>query len=234
MRKDLTLPLAIVVASLVLGGCVNRAAEGTAGSPAQPTPSASAPVSPTGSASAPVSPAASAAVLWPAPADPLGRTVAAGLEPAPKEYLVNHVHTHLDVFVDGVPVTVPAGIGINIADPAVRRFDEPEGSAYGGIDLCNQPCISPLHTHDVSGIIHTESRSPTANTLGEFFIEWNVALTDSCVGELCSPKVIAFYVNGERYTGDPNAIALTDLKEIAIVIGTPPSAIPKTADFSKA
>ena len=74
---------------------------------------------------------------------------------------------------------------------------------------------------------------PEPNTLGQFFTEWGVALTDSCVGEFCSPKPIAFYVDGEPYTGDPAAIELTDQKEIAIVIGTPPAEIPKTADFSK-
>src|SRR3954454_19763068 len=59
--------------------------------------------------------------LWRAPPDPLTRTVAAGLKPEVKEQLAYHVHAHLDVFVDGKPVTVPAGIGINIDDPEVRR-----------------------------------------------------------------------------------------------------------------
>jgi hypothetical protein len=222
MRTPLTLPRAIAVAGLVLAvaGCGDGVGVGSV----QPsTPAAS-------------SPAPAAAVLWPAPPDPLERTVAAGLEPEPKEYLTNHVHAHVDVFVDGQPITIPAGIGINIDDPDVRRFDEPDGSvAYGGIELCAKPCISPLHTHDATGIIHTESKSPEPNTLGQFFTEWGVTLIDSCVGEFCSPaKPIAFYVNGDPYTGDPSAIELTDHKEIAIVIGTPPPEIPKTADFSKA
>jgi hypothetical protein len=41
-------------------------------------------------------------------------------------------------------------------------------------------------------------------------------------------------VNGKRCSGDPRATLLTDRKEIAIVIGTPPKKIPKTADFSGA
>ncbi len=176
-----------------------------------------------------------ASVIWPAPSDPLARTVAAGLEPGPKEYLTNHVHSHLDVFVDGRPVTVPAGIGIEIHDPAVHQFAEPDGSsAYGGIELCSSPCISPLHTHDVTGIIHTESKDPQPNTLGQFFTEWGVVLSDTCVGGYCSPEPIAVYVNGEPYAQDPRAIELTDHKEIALVIGTPPTLIPTTADFSKA
>jgi hypothetical protein len=228
MRRSLTLPRAMAVTGLVLvlAGCGGQAGIGSASSP---PPAASAP------GPAALSPAPSATVLWPAPPDPLERTGAAGLEPEPKEFLTNHVHAHVDVFVDGVPITIPAGIGINIADPDVRRFDEPDGSvAYGGIEGCSKPCISPLHTHDASGIVHTESKTPEPNTLGQFFIEWGVALTDTCVGDYCSPKPIAFYVNGELYSQDPRAIELTDHKEIAIVIGTPPPRIPDTADFSKA
>jgi hypothetical protein len=190
----------------------------------------------TGQSSAPAtsSPAPAAADLWPAPPDPLERTIAAGLQPETKEYLTNHAHAHLDVFVDGQPIAIPAGIGINIDDPDVRRFDEPDGSVgYGGIEECAKPCISPLHTHDPDGIIHTESRDPEPNTLGQFFIEWGVTLSDTCVGEYCSPKPIAIYVNGEPYTQDPSAIELTDRLQIAIVIGTPPAQIPSTADFSR-
>jgi hypothetical protein len=173
------------------------------------------------------------AVSWPAPPDPLERTVAAGLEPAPMEHKLNHVHAHLDVFVDGKPITVPAGIGINIKDPEVIRFDDPGGVAYGGIKVCGQPCISPLHTHAGTGILHTESATPEPNTLGQFFTEWGVDLSESCVGEYCSPQPIAIYLNGQRYTGDPRAIELTDQRQIAIVIGTPPAQIPSTADFSQ-
>jgi hypothetical protein len=163
------------------------------------------------------------------------RTVQAGLKPQPKEFLTNHVHAHLDVFVDGKPVTVPSGIGIKIDNPAVRRFDEPDGSvSYGGIELCNEACISPLHTHDVSGIIHTESADPKPNTLGEFFIEWGVELSDTCVGEYCAPETMALYIGGEPYVGDPRAIELTEKKVIVIVVGTPPAVIPSTADFSNA
>lgn len=165
----------------------------------------------------------------------MARAVEAGLEPARQEFPTNHVHAHLDVFLDGAPIVVPAGIGIDIESPDVRRFEEPDGSvSYGGIERCAEPCISPLHTHYATGILHTESPTPEPNTLGEFFIEWGVTLSDACVGVYCSPdKPVAFYVNGEPYSGNPNAIELTDRKEIAIVIGTPPAQIPSTADFSK-
>jgi hypothetical protein len=219
VRKTLTLPLAIAIAFLALAvvGCGDDASGGADESPGQARQ------------------AKPAAVLWPAPPDPLERTVAAGLKPERKEFLIHHAHAHLDVFVDGKPIVVPAGIGINIDDPEVQRFKDPDGAvAYGGITRCRKPCISPLHTHDATGIIHTESKSPEPNSLGQFFTEWGVRLNESCLGERCSPDGIAFYVNGKPYRQDPRAIELTDRKEIAIVIGTPPPEIPRTADFSKA
>jgi hypothetical protein len=227
VRKTLTLPLAITIAFLVLAvaGCgddANGGADESRGQARQAEPE-------------PASSDADAAVLWPAPPDPLERTVAAGLQPERKEFLIHHAHAHLDIFVDGKPIVVPAGIGINIDDPEVQRFEDPDGAvAYGGITRCRKPCISPLHTHDATGIIHTESKSPKPNTLGQFFTEWGVRLHESCLGERCGPDGIAFYVNGKPYRQDPRAIELTDRKEIAIAIGTPPAQIPKTADFSKA
>jgi hypothetical protein len=175
-------------------------------------------------------------VSWPAPADPLVRARAAGLVPERRESLAYHVHAHLDVFLNGRHVVVPAGIGINVKDSGVQVFsDTPDGSkAYGGIELCATACISPLHTHDTTGILHTESATVVANRLGQFFAEWGVRLTRDCVGAYCHPTNVEVYVNGDRYTDDPAGITLTKGKEIAIVIGTPPSETPKTGDFSGA
>lgn len=177
----------------------------------------------------------SSRIRWPAPADPLHRAVLAGLEPERAESLDFHVHAHLDVFVNGRPVTVPAGIGINTKDPGVKRFPTEDGSTgYGQIDGCDTPCISPLHTHDRTGILHTESATPAPNTLGQFFTEWGVKLSRSCVGGLCPKHGVHVYVDGRRFTAPPTAIRLTDGREIAIVVGTPPKRIPKSADFSGA
>jgi len=178
-----------------------------------------------------------AQLLWPAPADAMGLTVEAGLVPETVEHLAFHVHAHLDVFLDGAPVIVPAGIGINIANPGVKEFDDGPGGtkAYGGIEGCAQPCISPLHTHEQGGIIHTESATALPNTLGQLFVEWDVALSATCVGTYCAPeKAVAFYLNGAPFTGDPTTILLEDRLEVAIVIGSPPAIIPSTADFSRA
>lgn len=164
--------------------------------------------------------------LWLLPPNPMALTREADLVPLKAEVLRFHVHAHLDVFVDGQPIVVPAGIGIDIHDPAVHKFRNPIG--YGGIDpACEHVCISPLHTHDSDGVLHTESASSTPNNLGQFFTEWGVRLTPTCVGEFCeSDTSIAFFVDGEPYPGDPGRIELADGREIAIVIGMPPEEVP--------
>ena len=169
------------------------------------------------------------AAPWPAPADPMKLTEKAGLTAETHEFLLLHVHAHLDVFVNGSPVTVPAGIGINIHDPGVHHAKQKDSSlVYGFIDPpCAQPCISPLHTHYDDGILHTEAKQDQFNNLGEFFTEWNVRLDAKCVGGYCKPAApISIYVDGNPYTGNPRQIELENLREIAIVIGTPPAEIP--------
>jgi hypothetical protein len=172
---------------------------------------------------------ASGAAPWPAPPNPLELTKRAGLTPETHEFFLYHVHAHLDVFVNGNPQRVPAAIGINIGDPRVNRARLADGTiAYGGISPpCKQPCISPLHTHDDTGILHTESKRTRPNRLGQFFTEWDVRLNRSCFGGYCKPRdAIAVFVDGDRYMGNPADISLTNRKEIAIVIGSPPSSIP--------
>src|SRR3954470_22590872 len=93
---------------------------------------------------------ASAAVVWPAPPNPMALTRAAGLTPETHEFVFLHVHSHLDVFVDGKKVVVPAGIGIDVRNKAVHKFANPQdgSTGYGGISpACAKACISPLHTH---------------------------------------------------------------------------------------
>ena len=163
---------------------------------------------------------------WTLPSDPLALAQQAGLTPDVEEFFTFHVHAHLDVFADGQPVVIPGGVGIEITDPAVQKFGS---TGYGGIpeEGCEQPCISPLHTHDVDGVIHIEAPSETDFTLGQFFEELAIRLDASCVDQYCTPDTpVAVYVDGQLQSGDPAEIVLRDLQEIAIVIGTPPEEIP--------
>jgi hypothetical protein len=124
-----------------------------------------------------------------------------------------HIHQHLDVLVNGKPITVPAGIGIN----EVERF------------------ISPLHTHDASGIIHVESDVVRDFTLGEFFDVWGLRLSQSCLGGYCAggTQALRVFVDGKPVAGDPRKLVLREHQEIAVVYGArnDKTAVPSTYDF---
>jgi hypothetical protein len=172
---------------------------------------------------------------WPRPSRPLRRARAAGLEPERRELLDYHVHAHLDLFVDGDPQVVPLGIGLDVSQLERRTIDGKPDVGFFDRGPCERPCVSPLHTHNESGIIHTESAEAEPNTLGQLFTEWGVRMTRRCLGGYCKPDTpIDVYLDGERFQGDARDIELLDQLEIAIVIGNPPDAIPSTADFSTA
>lgn len=163
--------------------------------------------------------------VWTAPADPMGLARQAGLTPDRREYIDYHVHAHLDVFVNGQPVEIPSGIGLDAEAPEVKRF----GTEIGGIpeEGCAEVCISPLHTHDIDGIIHTEAQTESEFTLSQFFQEMAVRRDATCVDDFCTPQTpIAVYINGDPHTGNPADIVLTDFQQITMVVGTPPAEIP--------
>jgi hypothetical protein len=173
---------------------------------------------------------------WPAPSDPVALARQAGLEATQSEHLNTHTHAHLDVRVDGKDVVVPAGIGVDIKAPSgIEKRKTADGTATEYyVKVCFAPCLSPLHTHDPSGIIHTESKDPNQEpyTLGQFFTEWGVTLDDQCVGEFCrSDTSIAVYLDGKKYDGNPAEIELKSHLEIAIIIGKPPTVIPDSWEF---
>ena len=138
---------------------------------------------------------------WDAPADPSAAAATAGLPMLGSEGSALHIHAHLDVLANGTPVEVPADLGIDV--PAQK--------------------ISPLHTHDTTGVIHVESPMKSATfTLGQFFDEWQVSLAADHLGGLTTDGThqLKVYVNGKVQSGDPTNIVLTAHDEIAIVYGT--------------
>ncbi len=139
---------------------------------------------------------------WPLPADAEPYIAAAGLSVLSEEQLEVHYHAHLDVIADGRKVTVPAGIGFVV-----------DGGKVKGITV--------LHTHDTSGIVHIESASNEAFTLGQVFTEWGVGIDATHVGGLQADDshVLQTYVNGRRFTGDPATIRLKRHLEIALWYG---------------
>jgi hypothetical protein len=142
------------------------------------------------------------------------RLQAIGVPPlSPVEGTVIHIHQHLDLYVDGRKVPLPAGIGI---DPAVG--------------------YAPLHTHDDSGVIHVESPTVRTYTLGEFFAVWGVRFSPSCLGGYCAGggRQLRVYVNGQPYRGDPTTLALAAHQELVVAFGTAaqlPSPVPSSYQF---
>lgn len=114
------------------------------------------------------------------------------------EGTAQHIHAHLDIFINGQPVTVPANIGI-----------------YNG--------LTPVHTHDTSGIIHIESPDVNATyTLGQFFDIWGVKLTSTSIGGYSdnTTNKLVVYNNGKTVQNPAN-LALAKHHEIVITYGTP-------------
>lgn len=87
-----------------------------------------------------------------------------------------HIHSQLNIIIDGENMVVPAGIGLG-------------GDAH-----------QPLHTHETDGIIHLEAYNPTSDyfKLGKFFEIWDKRLTSSCVFDYCTNKgKLTMTVNGQ-------------------------------------
>lgn len=128
------------------------------------------------------------------------RLAADGLPALSAEGTALHIHQHLDLFIDGAPVEVPANIGISQA---------------AGF-------ISPIHVHDTSGIIHVESPTIQDFSLGQFFDVWGLKFTKDCIGGYCAndTKTLKVYSNGNLVEGDPRKLVLAPHQEIAIIYGT--------------
>jgi hypothetical protein len=96
--------------------------------------------------------------------------------------------------------------------------------------------ISPVHTHDSTGVIHVESPVKRTFTLGEFFTEWGVSSSADSIGGLRAGdgKTLRAFVNGNPVTGNPAALPLNAHDEIILIYGTaqPGESIPAHYDFA--
>ncbi|HYL66657.1 MAG TPA: hypothetical protein VEU72_05850 [Nitrosopumilaceae archaeon] len=128
-----------------------------------------------------------------------------GIECDTTEYVTFHVHAHLDIFVDGHPLTVPAFIGIEN----------------------NNSCLYWLHTHTPDGVIHIESPQERGFTLGQFFDIWQ----STSIGMPPTDRSPIIYVNGQAVTTSLKDTSLHAHDEIALVYGNPPTNIPAFYQF---
>ena len=126
-----------------------------------------------------------------------------GIECDTTEYTVFHVHAHLDIFVNGHPLIIPAFIGIQ-----------------------SNTCLYWLHTHTPDGVIHIESPQERGFTLGQFFDIWQSTSTGLPPNE--EPII---YVNGQAITTSLKDTQLHAHDEIALVYGNPPTNIPAFYQF---
>ena len=149
---------------------------------------------------------------WPANNGPqlAARLAALGLPALAAEGTTLHIHAHLDVFVDGRRVVVPAGIGI-----------DRDGTF-----------VSPLHTHDASGIIHVESPTIRTFTLGEFLGVWGMRFRGGCLGGSCAGhgRAVHVYADGRPVTNAAQ-LPLAAHEEIVVAFGQVPSPVPSSYAF---
>jgi hypothetical protein len=122
--------------------------------------------------------------------------------------LVLHFHAHIDIFVNGKKVKVPAFVGIN------------NGAGW----------LTELHTHDDRGVIHVEAQKSRDFTVGQFFAEWAVYLDSHSIGGYSGMK---WYLNGKLQTDNPATLVFKPHQEIAFVVGKAPAKIPSSYKFSQ-
>ncbi len=160
---------------------------------------------------------------WRLPNDSLTHIAHAGLIPVVGN-LVRHDHVHLDIRVNGRPITIPAGVGMAAPGddgPCPPSGANTVGDCASGHVWFAKVATAPIHTHSSAGLIHIESDRKGSFTLGQFFDEWGVRLTATCLGPYCtgSGKQLRVYVDGKRFSGSPRNVVLTNHQEVALVFG---------------
>jgi hypothetical protein len=83
-----------------------------------------------------------------------------------------HIHANLSIWRGTQEAVIPADIGrapsSHYVDHGLDKYLDPTEGVQGQ--------LSPLHTHDTSGIIHIEAAVTRHFTLGEFFSVWGQPL----------------------------------------------------------
>lgn len=133
-----------------------------------------------------------------------------GVRCDPTEFVDYHIHAHLDIFIDGQPYAIPAGVGIKPNE-----------------------CLFWLHTHNTSGVIHIEAPANKDFTLGQLFSVWGQTFSNTQIFDKMTTdkETLHAYVNGKEINGDLRNIKINAHDEIAIVYGTSPTIIPSIYDF---
>lgn len=119
--------------------------------------------------------------------------------------MVLHNHVRLNATVDGQSLVVPAHVGMAM----VGKDEDPLLYANHSLDNYGMEGMSPLHTHDATGLIHVESNAVRDFTLGEFLDIWQGLNTNG--------KIITATVNNEPVSDFRNTL-LKDGEQITLDI----------------
>jgi hypothetical protein len=147
-----------------------------------------------------------------------GKTVD-GIQCSAAEGQVEHIHTHLAVYVDGKLRPLPPGIGI--VKPVAQ-------SGPGSPFYSASTCYYWLHVHTQDGVIHVEAPAKGTYTLGQFFAVWGQPLSAGKVAG--ATGTVTAYVDGKAYTGDPAGITLGSREDVQLDVGT--VVAPQPVDWS--
>lgn len=139
-----------------------------------------------------------------------GQTVD-GLACGPTMFTEYHVHAHVAIFRNGMQQILPMNVGI----PTV---DTPQGFCYYN-----------LHTHDETGVIHTDDRAYQRLTLGQLFNIWGQPLSRTNIAGITDLPVVVYINDGgdvRQYTGDLGDIEMLSHRSITIQLGSRLQQIP--------
>jgi hypothetical protein len=117
------------------------------------------------------------------------------------------LRAHLEVFVDGLDVLIPPGIGV----AAPQRRD--------GAYVTGGSCYYPLRTTDPTGVI--EVASGRRLTLGDLFDVWGQALSQRRMLDFGARpgRRVTVFVDGRRWPGGVRAVPLRRHASIVLELG---------------
>lgn len=143
-----------------------------------------------------------------------------GIQCGSMEGQAEHIHTHVALFWNGKPVTIPADVGIPYSQ-----------------DVAGNYCFYWLHTHATSNVVHIEAPSSGTYTLGQFVDIWHyTSIWDSQSTIAQAPNIDASFANALRaapasnvhvYVGDKlvatsyRDLTFADHKNVTVELGTP-------------
>ena len=150
--------------------------------------------------------------LAPAGALPAAQGAGFAVQCGATEQVATHIHSHLAVFVNGQPRSIPLGVGFT---GQVQVQSTPHGPFANG----TSGCLYWLHTHAADGIVHVEAPAGRTFVLGQLFGIWGQPLTATHVGP--ATGTVTAYVNGQRWSGAIENIPFQSHEAIQLDVGTP-------------